>query len=136
MERSGIVCPYLKIIHTQVKKNLVCPNFLPFLEPKSEHFLFHLLDRSFAQLFCLSWSQNRSISITYHRRILPKFLPLLEPKLEHFYITYYVGILPNFFAFFGAKIGAFSITYNRRILPKFFAFFGAKIGALSVSLTT
>jgi hypothetical protein len=92
------------------KLSYVCPNFLPFLEPKSEHFLFHLLHRNFAQFFCLFWSQNRST----------------------FYITCYIGILPNFFALFGAKIGAFSFTYYRGILPKNFAFVGAKIGALSI----
>merc|ERR1712051_903357 len=98
-------------------KEEFCPNYLPFLEPKSEH----LLQRNFAQIFCLFWSQKRS--------------------------AYYRGILPKFFAFYGAKIGALTTeefcpnflpfwsqnwsTYYRGILPNFFAFFGAKIGALT-----
>ena len=53
-----------------------CPNYLPFLEPKLEH----LLQRNFALIFCLFWSQNRS---TYYRGILPKFFAFLEPKSEH-----------------------------------------------------
>ena len=106
-----------------------CPTFLPFLEPKSEHF-YHLPQKNFAQFFCLFWSQNQST----------------------FYITYYIGILPKFFAFFGAKIGALTTEeFCPNFLPflepklehfllltipyfaQIFAIFGAKIRALSTA---
>ena len=97
-----------------------CPNYLPFLEPKLEH----LLQRNFALIFCLFWSQNRS---TYYRGILPKFfaffgakiealtteefcpnfLPFLEPKLEHFLLLT-IPYFAQIFAIFGAKIRALS----------------------------
>ena len=108
-----------------------CPNFLPFLEPKSEH----LLQRNFAQIFCLFWSQNRS---AYYRGILPKFfaffgakigaltteefcpnfLPFLEPKLEHFLLLT-IPYFAQIFAIFGAKIRALSTADYPLFCPNF-----------------
>ena len=96
--------PYLKIIYTQVKKSYVCPNFLPFLEPKSEHFLFHLLHRNFAQLFCLFWSQNGSIFYHLLQSNFAQFFCLFwSQNWSTFYITCYIGILPNFLPFLEPK---------------------------------
>ena len=42
----------------------ILPKFLPFLEPKSEHFLYHLLQRNFAQIFALFGAKIRALSIS------------------------------------------------------------------------
>ena len=115
-----------------------CPNYLPFLEPKLEH----LLQRNFALIFCLFWSQNRS---TYYRGILPKFFAFLEPKSEHLlqrnvtqifcpswsqnWSTFYCWlspILPKFFAFFGVKTRAPSTANYPLFCPIFLPFWSQK----------
>ena len=66
------------------RKCYVCPNFLPFLEPKLSSFYVTYYIRIFPIFlpFCEPNSEH-FLSLT-REEFCPNLLPFLEPKLEHF----------------------------------------------------
>ena len=133
MEQSEIVYHIWKSFIHKFKRSHVCSNSLPFFEPKLEDFLsfnrHEMLPKcfakiggliipyykwSFAQMFCLFWSQNwRNFSLVTHE-VFSKLL----------------------FVFFGAKTGVLSISYGLHIhlynLALFFLFLEPKFEDLKL----